>query len=161
MHRENTYCSFCGSMFTRTDWPRRCNHCGNSVYRNPLPVAVVLQPVGNGLVVIRRNTEPRKGTLTLPGGYVDFGETWQEAARREFLEETGIDAGRELSLYDVQNGLDNTLVIFGLATNLPPDVVKPFSSRETQEVAIIMEPEVLGFPLHTEVVKRYFTGKKI
>ena len=160
MHREHSYCAFCGSISTQTSWPRRCLQCGNTVYRNPLPVAVVLQPVGNGLVVVRRNTEPSKGTLTLPGGYVDFGETWQEAARRELLEETGIDAaGSEISLYDVQNGLDNTLVIFGLATNLPPDAVKPFSSKETREVSIIRGPDVLGFPLHTDVVKKYFAEK--
>ena len=158
MAEKHSHCSFCGSPFPPSaPWPRHCPACGNTTYRNPLPVAVVLLPVGDGLVVIRRNTEPRKGTLTLPGGYVDSGETWQEGAGRELLEETGIDiAGSEISLYDVQNGLDDTLVIFGLAEKQPVSVLKPFTSEETQEVAMIREPMELGFPLHTGVVKRYF-----
>jgi ADP-ribose pyrophosphatase YjhB (NUDIX family) len=163
MAEKHSHCSFCGSPFpVSAPWPRRCSACGNTTYRNPLPVAVVLLPVGDGLVVIRRNTEPRKGTLTLPGGYVDSGETWQEGARRELLEETGIDiAGSEISLYDVQNGLDDTLVIFGLAEKQPASVLKPFASEETQEVALIREPMELGFPLHTEVVKRYFGERSV
>jgi ADP-ribose pyrophosphatase YjhB (NUDIX family) len=121
-------------------------------------VVVVLLPVGEGLAVIRRNIEPQKGTLTLPGGYIDIGETWQEGARRELLEETGIDIdGSIISLYDVRNGLDNTLVIFGLAERQPGEVLKPFSSKETQEVALIEGPTELGFPLHTAVVARYFS----
>jgi ADP-ribose pyrophosphatase YjhB (NUDIX family) len=121
-------------------------------------VVVVLLPVGEGLVVVRRNIEPQKGTLTLPGGYIDIGETWQEGARRELLEETGIDIdGSLISLYDVRNGLDNTLVIFGLAERQPGEVLKPFSSKETQEVALIEGPTELGFPLHTAVVARYFS----
>ncbi len=158
MYEKNSHCSFCGNRFPRTaPWPRHCPTCGNSSYLNPIPVAVVLQPVGDGLVVIRRNIEPRKGTLTLPGGYIDCGESWQEAAGRELREETGIvaDAG-EIGLYDVQNGLDDTLVIFGLAQWLPQSVLQPFSSPETQEVVLIDRPIELGFTMHTLVVARYF-----
>jgi ADP-ribose pyrophosphatase YjhB (NUDIX family) len=113
-----------------------------------------------GVVVIRRNTEPRKGTLTLPGGYIDYGETWQEAAQRELLEETGIEIDKgDLTLYDVQNGLDNTLVIVGLAQGIPLNRLKPFTSKETQEVTLIQGPVELGFPLHTQVVKRFFAER--
>jgi ADP-ribose pyrophosphatase YjhB (NUDIX family) len=158
---KDSHCSFCGNRFyDDAPWPRRCLNCGNSTYRNPLPVAVVLLPMEGGVVVIRRNTEPRRGTLTLPGGYIDFGETWQEGAQRELLEETGIEIDRnDLVLYDVQNGLDNTLVIMGLAKEMPLNALKPFTSKETQEVTIIDRPIELGFPLHTEVVKRYFAEK--
>jgi ADP-ribose pyrophosphatase YjhB (NUDIX family) len=123
-------------------------------------VAVILVPVPTGVIVIRRNTEPQKGTLTLPGGYIDYGESWQQAARRELQEETGIVVNEEeIQLYDVQNGLDNTLVIFGLAALQPREVVQPFSSTETQEVVVIERPIELGFSMHTRVVARYFTER--
>jgi ADP-ribose pyrophosphatase YjhB (NUDIX family) len=122
-----------------------------------LPVVVALLPIAGGLVGVRRNIEPRKGTLTLPGGYVDLNETWQEGTIRELREETGIVIGAEdVQLYDVQNGLDDTLVIFGLATPLPLDRLKPFQSKETQEVTLIDRPVELGWPNHTRIVARYF-----
>lgn len=159
MVKKNSHCSFCGASFNEGQkWPRHCGNCGNTSYLNPLPVVVVLLPVGRGLVVIRRNIEPQKGTLTLPGGYLDLGETWQEGARRELHEETGIDISRsEVRLYDVQNGLDDTLVIFGLAEKQLDQVLQPFRSEETQEVVLIKGPIKLGFPMHTDVVARYFS----
>ena len=161
MPEKNSHCSFCGSRFTASGtWPRQCRNCGNKSYLNPVPVVVVLLPVAEGIVVIRRNIEPQKGTLTLPGGYIDLGETWQEAGRRELQEETGIEiAGSELSLYDVMNGLDGTLVVFGLAAQQPRTSLQPFSSKETQEVILIDRPIELGFSMHTLVVARYFADK--
>jgi ADP-ribose pyrophosphatase YjhB (NUDIX family) len=140
-------------------WPITCLGCGNTNYLNPIPVVVLLVPMGGGLVVARRNIEPQKGTLVLPGGYLDLGETWQEGAVRELYEETGIQvSSSEISLYDVQNGLDNTIVISGLASQQPGNCLKPFSSSETQEVALIKEPVELGFPLHNLLIRRYFAG---
>lgn len=140
-------------------WPITCHSCGNTNYLNPTPVVVLLVPVGNGLVVARRNIEPQKGTLVLPGGYLDLGETWQEGAVREMLEETGIRiSASEVTLYDVSNGLDNTLVISGLAARQPKSCLKPFSSAETQEISLIEAPIDLGFPLHNLLVRRYFNG---
>jgi ADP-ribose pyrophosphatase YjhB (NUDIX family) len=157
MFEKNSCCSYCGARFLALElWPITCHSCGNSNYLNPIPVVVMLVPVGDGLVVARRNIEPRKGTLVLPGGYLDLGETWQEGAVRELYEETGIlKSASEVTLYDVQNGLDNTLVISGLAARQPLSCLKPFSSEETQEIALITKPIELGFPLHNLLVRRY------
>jgi ADP-ribose pyrophosphatase YjhB (NUDIX family) len=162
MFKKNSCCSYCGTRFPVAElWPITCHSCGNTNYLNPIPVVVMLVPVGEGLVVARRNIEPQKGTLVLPGGYLDLGETWQEGAQRELFEETGIKiAVSEISLYDVHNGLDNTLVVSGLASRQPRSCLKPFSSAETQEIALIEEPIDLGFPLHNLLVRRYFTEKR-
>jgi 8-oxo-dGTP pyrophosphatase MutT (NUDIX family) len=161
MFEKNSCCSYCGTRFAAAEpRPITCHACSNRNYLNPIPVVVLLVPVEDGLVVARRNIEPKKGTLVLPGGYLDLGESWQEGAVRELYEETGIkiDAGG-ISLYDVQNGLNSTLVICGLAPRQPRSCLKPFSSTETQEIAMIAEPIHLGFPLHNLLVQRYFTEK--
>jgi len=52
------------------------------------------------VLLIRRKNEPFKGAYALPGGFVDIGETVEEACRREVLEETGL-AVDELRLVGV------------------------------------------------------------
>ena len=69
-----------------------CPHCGQpySAYRNPAPTAdVVIHDPERGVVIIRRKNPPHG--YALPGGFIDEGEQAETAARREMLEETGLD----------------------------------------------------------------------
>jgi len=45
---------------------------------------------GSNIVLIRRQNDPFKGMFALPGGFVEVGETTEEAVVREALEETGL-----------------------------------------------------------------------
>ena len=54
---------------------------------------VVFNPRGEVLLIKRKNP-PFQGQLALPGGFVEIGETVEDACRRELMEETGVKAGR-------------------------------------------------------------------
>lgn len=50
----------------------------------------VLVQVDDGVVLVKRKNEPYKGKWAIPGGFVEYGETVEEAAFREAKEETGL-----------------------------------------------------------------------
>jgi ADP-ribose pyrophosphatase YjhB (NUDIX family) len=153
------HCTFCGARFTpKQPWPRRCGACGETSYRNPNPVAVVLQPVGLGLLVVRRGIPPAEDRLALPGGFIEVDETWQEAAARELSEETGLQADPStVRLYDTLSAPDGTLLVFGL---LPAVATLPAfrPNDETLGLDVLTVPAELGFGLHTQVANRYLAS---
>ena len=160
--RPHTFCSFCGTRFPEgVGWPRRCPACGNTTYRNPLPVAVALVPVDGGLLLIRRAIEPQAGKLALPGGYINHGETWQEAAAREVREETGvsIDPAR-LHEFGVRSAQDGTILIFGVSAPATRSAAAAYQpTAETSECLVARAPlPDMAFPLHAEIVAVYFKG---
>ncbi|HEX6001372.1 MAG TPA: NUDIX hydrolase [Hyphomicrobiaceae bacterium] len=63
--------------------------------KTPLLTADCVVLDGRGRVLlVRRRYAPFKGQYALPGGFVEIGETVEAAARRELMEETGLEAGR-------------------------------------------------------------------
>lgn len=162
MAQPFAHCSFCGSAYAAEQpWPRLCAACGNTAYRNPLPVSVVLLPVDDGLLTVRRAIEPRKGQLALPGGFINYGEAWQAAGAREVLEETGISIDpATISDFWTRSAPDGTVLVFGLAAPLSaadlPDFV---ANEETAELVIVREPTPLAFPLHTDAAAAWFARR--
>jgi ADP-ribose pyrophosphatase YjhB (NUDIX family) len=156
---QHAHCSYCGLRFPpELEWPRRCPACESTSYLNPLPVAVLLVPVDEGLLLVRRSVGPGTGTLALPGGFINVDESWQEAAAREVFEETGVrvdPAG--IRLFDVQSAPDGTVLIFGLAPRLRSADLPSFTGTdETSERVVAVGPVELAFPLHTRVAARFW-----
>jgi ADP-ribose pyrophosphatase YjhB (NUDIX family) len=159
MHKRNSHCTYCGKTYElEQPWPRQCVGCQNISYLNPIPVSVVVLPVDKGVLTIRRNIEPRKGKLALPGGFINMGESWQEAGARELYEETGIRIEAEnIQLFNTLSAPDGTVLVFGLANQIKGDDLPTFAaSAETSEIIILRAPDELAFPLHTQVLRDYF-----
>lgn len=57
----------------------------------PIPAVGMIIRNGDRILMIQRNQEPAKGFWAFPGGAIELGETILEAARREALEETGLE----------------------------------------------------------------------
>jgi ADP-ribose pyrophosphatase YjhB (NUDIX family) len=69
-----------------------CLDCGFVHYVNPRPVAGTIPVRRDGsILLLRRAIEPRLGAWVFPGGYMDVGETAEEAAARETLEEACLE----------------------------------------------------------------------
>jgi ADP-ribose pyrophosphatase YjhB (NUDIX family) len=89
---EAGFCPRCGQP-AEVDFPRRivCPHCGYAAYYNPKPVgaAIPIDAEGN-VILLRRGFAPGKGLWTFPGGFVDLGESVEDAVHREVDEELGI-----------------------------------------------------------------------
>ena len=64
-----------------------CTECGYVAYENPKVVVGSVIGAGDSVLMCRRAIEPRLGFWTIPAGYLELGETLQEGAAREALEE--------------------------------------------------------------------------
>ena len=90
-----------------------CDSCGYVAYSNPKIVVGSVLVEARRVLLCRRAIEPRRGFWTLPAGYLEHGETLEEGAAREALEEAGaaIRADGVLALYSISR-IGQVQVIF-------------------------------------------------
>lgn len=85
------HCPSCGKACEEKGNPLTCS-CGFRYFFNPASAVGTLVSDAEGrLLFIRRERDPGKGKLGMPGGFIDAGETGEEAARREAREEVGLE----------------------------------------------------------------------
>lgn len=123
------YCPVCGAKAfeERNEKAKRCAACGFVYYFNPsAAVACFVRNAEGELLIVRRGKEPAKGTLDLPGGFVDMRETAEEAARREVKEETGLEIRSCRYLFSLPN-------------------LYPYSGFEVHTLDLVFECEVATF----------------
>lgn len=165
--RSIKHCKACGSVVkyqVPADDNRDravCTVCTTVHYENPLNVVGTLPVWQDKVLLCRRNIEPRHGFWTLPAGFMELGETTEQGAVRETVEEAG--ARIELQgLYTLLNVVRvGQLHLFYRArlldTNFAP-------GPETIEAQLFAEEQIpwdeLAFRTVRETLKRFFEDRR-
>ena len=87
-----TYCPRCGEQRLQANDAKSfaCLSCGFVYYHSPAAVAVGIIEHDDKIILTKRAREPQKGLLALPGGFVDYEESLENALIRELHEELNL-----------------------------------------------------------------------
>jgi ADP-ribose pyrophosphatase YjhB (NUDIX family) len=139
---------------------KKCAKCGAEMqcYRNPFPtVDIIIELADRGIILISRKNYPFEWAL--PGGFVDYGESLEDAAIREAKEETGLDI-RLIGQFHTYSRPDRdprhhsiSTVYFAKASGTPR------AADDAKEVGIFTKdalPAPIAFD-HKEILDDYFS----
>ncbi|RPJ04947.1 MAG: NUDIX hydrolase [Deltaproteobacteria bacterium] len=140
----------------------RCPRCNNEIeiYQNPIPtVDIIIGMESRGVVLIKRKNPPYGWAI--PGGFVDYGESLEEAAVREAKEETDLDVEliRQFHTYSDPNRdtRHHTITTVYIARSQG----KPQARDDAMEIGIFDRsnlPEPIAFD-HRKILEDYFKTK--
>lgn len=159
------FCPVCGSMQFRENnvKSKRCGHCGFTYYANPSSATAAFIVRDGCLLVARRGKEPARGTLDLPGGFVDMDETVEEGMMREVAEETGLRVKALSYLFSIPNLYDysgmtiHTLDMFFRVEVEPGQ--EPVAADDAAELMWVpldeVRPELFGLNSISKAVERF------
>ncbi|MFV1918489.1 NAD(+) diphosphatase [Sphingomonas sp. MJ1 (PH-R8)] len=93
-HRRHRFCANCGSQteLFRAGWARRCPACAAQHFPRTDPVVIMLAE-HDGRVLLGRQAAWAPGRYSALAGFVEVGESLEEAVRREVMEEAGVPVG--------------------------------------------------------------------
>ncbi len=161
------YCSHCGQPVIEKipDGDSRarfvCEQCGTVHYQNPKIVAGCLPEWENRLLLCKRAIEPRYGLWTLPAGFMENGESTEQAAIRETLEEARAEV-IDLALYGVFSIPQISQVYMMFRARLARPEFGP--GHESLEARLFGEHEIpwdrLAFPVMQRTLERYYNDMR-
>ena len=166
MTKKKMFCNFCAGELEERQVEgmvrQVCPGCGHIYYENPLPVVSVIVANEKGeLLMVKRAMEPAKDTWCFPIGFLECGETVEEAALRELKEEAGIE-GKIIRLFDVSSDATGTYGEVIVATYLAEKTggmeAAGDDACDTGYFSPDSPPE-LAFPSQRRALALYISGK--
>jgi ADP-ribose pyrophosphatase YjhB (NUDIX family) len=160
------FCNQCGSTVDflipeGDNMPRHvCNQCGMIHYQNPKLVAGCIPEWQDRILLCRRAIEPRYGLWTIPAGFMENGETLEEAAIRETNEEACAEVELQ-GLYSVFSLPHVSQVYAIFRAHLVNGDFAPGS--ESLDTELFEQQDIpwgeIAFPVVVQTLERYFKDR--
>jgi 8-oxo-dGTP diphosphatase len=136
----------------------KCPHCmqGIEIWDNPKPVVDAIIEIGGGIVLINRKNPPYGWAI--PGGFVDYGESVEEAVRREAKEETSLELTnlRQFRVYSDPRRDDRVHTISTVF--IASAIGTPHAADDAADIGIFTKatlPPDLAFD-HPQILRDYY-----
>lgn len=164
------FCARCGHALEMRTVEHRlrpvCPACGLIAYLNP-PIAagVIAERADGKIALVLRGENPGRGLWGLPAGFMEIDETAEEAARRECLEETGLEVELR-GLFGVWSFKHEEKQTSGVLILYVARIVggEPLAGSDSVEVKFFapaeIPDEILAFETHREAIKQWREMKK-
>lgn len=165
--RAIKFCSQCGSSNLQQRTEGHDNHsrlgcadCGHVFYHNPKVIAGCIIEQQGKYMMCQRAIHPRPGSWTLPAGFMECGETVEQAAMREVWEETGarVEILSPYSVFSVPQ-INEVYIIFRAQLLEQSDPPGP----ETAQIAFFAPDEIpwdnIFYPAIKDIFQRYIEEK--
>lgn len=152
------YCQMCGAPLGKLSGEHGhlfCRKCGFVHYRNPLPAVALMVHDHEKILLVKRAVPPKKGMLSLPGGFLETGETPAECGFRELLEETALRA-KKSRLMELETDMTAYGGILLAVLEVTDWEGTPVAGDDASEVlwSPIREVPDLAFSAHNRLVEK-------
>ena len=142
-----------------TGTTNKCPYCGNEIeqHRHPYPTVDIIIEMGRGKIILIKRKNPPFG-WALPGGFVDYGESLEEAAIREALEETSLHITLTAQLHTYSDPARDQRKHTITTVYLAKAQGKPKAADDAEDIGIFTKdtlPRPLAFD-HEKIVSKYF-----
>ena len=156
------YCSQCSkkNSFSQIDGEIRyhCSYCNTIHYQNPKPTATLICMKNDVILLVKRAFEPAKGEWSLPGGFIELGETPEDAAKRELKEETNLD-GKAIKLIGSCshfNSIFGDVLLLGLTMKIEKwDNLVPGDDAQDAKLFKLNNSPKMAFQCHNKILSIY------
>lgn len=137
----------------------KCPHCNQPISpRNPLPTVDVIIEIDGAVVLVRRKNPPHGWAL--PGGFVDYGESFETAAAREAEEETGLVVTGLRQFHTYSNPGRDLRMHTASTVFIAQAKGQPVAGDDAAEAALFTRDDLpeLAFD-HKKILADYFAGR--
>lgn len=161
-YRDNRFCGRCGEKTKKSPFERmvKCPSCGNMIYPKICP-GIIVGVMSKGRILLTKYAKKGYNRYALVAGFTEIGETLEESAMRETLEEVGLKL-KNVRFYKSQPWSASSSLLAGFFAEVDGDDSVTLDQNELKEATWFYPHEIIqmheGVSLTEEMINYFANG---